>query len=223
MDPLAENAPGWTPYRYGFNNPISYIDPDGNFETKFGAWLHKTFKGGDDIFYAKDKGEWAVGSNVESGDAVTYKREFGNLDTPSSGLIEALDHLPSNLGFAGKKYLETGETIENTGDIISGVGLVVTPYAPPVGVGIMAYGEGISNVGVGMQILDTMVSPGTAKEKATKIGKKVATEVIPGAVTYPLKKALKKSNLDKESETIIRSLIDGGGYGIEKALEGVIK
>ncbi len=33
VDPLAESAYSWTPYRYGFNNPIKYIDPNGLFET----------------------------------------------------------------------------------------------------------------------------------------------------------------------------------------------
>lgn len=32
VDPLAELAPGWTPYRYGFNNPIRYTDPTGMYE-----------------------------------------------------------------------------------------------------------------------------------------------------------------------------------------------
>ena len=32
VDPLADDAPGWTPYRYCFNNPIMLADPDGNFE-----------------------------------------------------------------------------------------------------------------------------------------------------------------------------------------------
>ena len=31
-DPLAADAPGWTPYRAFFNNPIRYTDPDGRWE-----------------------------------------------------------------------------------------------------------------------------------------------------------------------------------------------
>jgi len=34
VDPLAEIAPDWTPYRYGFNNPLAYTDPDGMFESR---------------------------------------------------------------------------------------------------------------------------------------------------------------------------------------------
>ncbi len=34
VDPLAEISPGWTPYRNAFNNPLSFIDPLGLFETR---------------------------------------------------------------------------------------------------------------------------------------------------------------------------------------------
>lgn len=32
VDPMAAKASGWTPYRYCFNNPISFTDPNGMFE-----------------------------------------------------------------------------------------------------------------------------------------------------------------------------------------------
>ena len=33
MDAMSELAPGQTPYRYGFNNPVNWTDPTGLFET----------------------------------------------------------------------------------------------------------------------------------------------------------------------------------------------
>jgi uncharacterized protein RhaS with RHS repeats len=32
VDPLAEKATDWTPYRYAFNNPLSFTDPTGMYE-----------------------------------------------------------------------------------------------------------------------------------------------------------------------------------------------
>ncbi|CAM3148915.1 RHS repeat-associated core domain-containing protein [Chryseobacterium flavum] len=31
-DPLSAMTPGWTPYRFGFNNPVNFSDPSGLFE-----------------------------------------------------------------------------------------------------------------------------------------------------------------------------------------------
>jgi RHS repeat-associated protein len=35
VDALAENEYSWSPFRYGYNNPILFIDPDGNLETDY--------------------------------------------------------------------------------------------------------------------------------------------------------------------------------------------
>ena len=32
FDPMASYKPGWTPYRFGFNNPIRFVDPNGLLE-----------------------------------------------------------------------------------------------------------------------------------------------------------------------------------------------
>src|SRR5690554_3082767 len=37
MDALSEMAPNYTPYRYGFNNPVFWSDPSGLFETEAAA------------------------------------------------------------------------------------------------------------------------------------------------------------------------------------------
>jgi len=37
MDALSELAPNYTPYRYGFNNPVLFSDPSGLFETEAAA------------------------------------------------------------------------------------------------------------------------------------------------------------------------------------------
>lgn len=68
VDPLAEKAPGWTPYRYGFNNPIRYTDPTGMFESthtdEYGNVLAVYDDGDNGVYKHAGKGDEAA-KNVE--------------------------------------------------------------------------------------------------------------------------------------------------------------
>lgn len=81
-DPYSQN---WSSYISMNNNPTIFVDPDGGFYTKFGAWLYSVFNGGE-VHYSYDKGEWYVGNQQKGGVIngeiiVSYQRVF----KPSAG------------------------------------------------------------------------------------------------------------------------------------------
>lgn len=99
IDRLAELAAGISPYRFAYNNPISYSDPSGLFETRFGAWWHRLWNadGGGKIQYDKKTEEYYYltntrldtngnqGNNVDLVTTKEYGHGSGNL---LGGLIQ---------------------------------------------------------------------------------------------------------------------------------------
>jgi hypothetical protein len=72
---MAELAPDWTPYRYGFNNPMKFTDPTGMFEYVKGGY-------GEDIEVGN------VWSHTEDGDNLSDKKEkSGEKKTSSSTVV----------------------------------------------------------------------------------------------------------------------------------------
>ena len=59
VDPLSEAAPSWTPYRFGFDNPIKYSDPTGKLES--GQYGYEEYEGNVSIGFGRN------GSVVVSG------------------------------------------------------------------------------------------------------------------------------------------------------------
>ncbi len=71
-DPLAEKAYSLTPFRYGFNNPVRVMDPDGTYEVDGHFWtvyLMLTMMGNDNAFNISYWTEWPDLLMYPSGDA----------------------------------------------------------------------------------------------------------------------------------------------------------
>ena len=96
VDPMADQAPGWTPYRAFFNNPIRYIDPDGLFEDDYYINSDGTIevtKTDDnfDRFYLKTTGFDGEGEHTTL---------VGQFDKNENGLIQ----LPSQFSFTNRDF-----------------------------------------------------------------------------------------------------------------------
>lgn len=83
-DPLSEEFPDWTPYRYGFNNPMRYTDPTGLLEDDYGVdsdgninLIRKTDEKVDRLFAVNDAGDKKdvnSSGSVDNSDSVEVKK-----------------------------------------------------------------------------------------------------------------------------------------------------
>ncbi|WKW46719.1 RHS repeat-associated core domain-containing protein [Myroides sp. JBRI-B21084] len=120
VDPLAELAPDFTPYRYGFNNPVFWQDASGLFESYAAARYYQLSRGlfGSSIMYDNEAGDghWYIdtGSSMISqlGDKILKVYEMDGewisdiTESAGGGGPESSSSKKSDGGFW--KFIETG-------------------------------------------------------------------------------------------------------------------
>ena len=101
VDPMASQAHEWTPYRYAFDNPNMFIDPNGMYETWGDAWKAKRAarKAGYNVgrIYG-EKGNYVFNANTENSHS-TFKYANANSFTPAksnNGIMASFFQEPLN-------------------------------------------------------------------------------------------------------------------------------
>ncbi|OJV47917.1 MAG: hypothetical protein BGO40_04890 [Chryseobacterium sp. 39-10] len=116
-DPLSEEYSDWTPYRYGFNNPLRYTDPTGMLEDDYGldqngnvTLIQKTNDEFDRLYVAKSdsNGNAVLDSNGNaqkqiSGEGVEGT-DYAKVNKANSESGSIISSLATNFGLAEKRF-----------------------------------------------------------------------------------------------------------------------
>lgn len=159
VDPLAGHREQVSPYNFVQNNPLNRIDPDGRFDWAINkdnevywdenATSPETTKKGE-IYL----GKMGFGIDEQTGNTFVYNpdgvvsegvRSLPEVTVTSGNPVQDAIYM-GNKAFALGALDLTSQTFGNIGASATVTGLIVAPFAPPVGAGLITIGETLSAI-----------------------------------------------------------------------------
>lgn len=191
IDPQTEALESYSPYESMGNNPILNTDPLGDFRTRFGAWLHSVFHGGE--VHQNEFKEWYVQKTETSmSDGVVTVNSQVSYGKGRHALSRAgedmLDEVADN---------QLKKEWENAG--------IWDPNLSPD-----EAGKNALNMGLGVTLPSAYIKPATSAANATKVVNTMANKTLP-----------ELQAIAKQNATLFRKLFGTGKEGAQAVLNNI--